>query len=135
MEFAIIGLGGVGLALILYLFFYFVSGAWVTVEEDRAIMDQPAMSGVVEEVTISSEVRKHYVANPDPAWNRWMYTTCEVIYVQIDGKIYVFDDDGGDPIPAEGEEILYRVNGDRIIDVEQVDVGETAERGEADANP
>lgn len=79
---------------------------------EDAAMAKPPPEGVVEDVTISNRSSFYH-----------SYTD---IYIQIDDKIYVLDVDDI-PVPDKGSKILYRAVDDRIIDLEEVDPGESGE--------
>lgn len=108
-----------GIALIFLLIVIVFSGGLLVVTEsqDNAIMDQPAAVGTVDEVFADGSFQSN---------------------IEIDGKIYLLDIDG-EPVPGEGSEVLYRVNGDRVIDIEKVsgpdsaDAESSAESGGDDA--
>lgn len=69
----------------------------VTMVEDNEAMEQPASVGTVDEVTASEKGQ----------------------YIEIDGEVYELSI-GDEPVPGEGSEVLYRVNDDRVIDIEKV---------------
>ena len=96
-----------GIALIFLLIVIVFSGGLLVVTEsqDNAIMDQPAAVGTVDEVFADGSFQSN---------------------IEIDGKIYLLDIDG-EPIPDKGSKILYRAVDDRIIDLEEVDPGESGE--------
>ena len=96
-----------GIAIIPLLIVIVIGGGLLVVTEsqDKAIMDQPAAVGTVDEVSAVGSYRNK---------------------IEIDGKIYLLDVDG-EPIPGEGSEVLYRVNGDRVIDIEKVSGSDAAD--------
>lgn len=70
----------------------------VTMVEDNEAMEQPASVGTVDEVTAAGEGQ----------------------YIEIDGEVYELSIGDDEPVPGEGSEVLYRANGDRVIDIEKV---------------
>lgn len=69
----------------------------VTMVEDNETMEQPASVGTVDEVTAAGKRQ----------------------YIEIDGEVYELSI-GDEPVPGEGSEVLYRANGDRVIDIEKL---------------
>lgn len=70
----------------------------VTMVEDNETMEQPASVGTVDEVTAAGEGQ----------------------YIEIDGEVYELSIGDDEPVPGEGSEVLYRANGDRVIDIEKL---------------
>ena len=66
--------------------------------QDSRISHEPPSTGVVEEVIL---------------------TDCDKVYITIGDAIYHLDCD--DYIPAEGAEVSYHANGERIFDIAPTD--------------
>lgn len=96
--------GVVGIIVSLSFLGIIVGPEVVTIIGDNETMEQPASVGTVDEVTASGEGQ----------------------YIEIDGEVYVLSI-GDEPVPGEGSEVLYRAVDDRIIDLEEVDPGESGE--------
>ena len=77
----------------------------VTMVEDNEAMEQPASVGTVDEVTAAGEGQ----------------------YIEIDGEVYELSIGDDEPVPGEGSEVLYRANGDRVIDIEKLTGSDAAD--------
>lgn len=108
--------GVVGIIVSLSFLGIIVGPEVVTIIGDNEAMEQPASVGTVDEVTASEKGQ----------------------YIEIDGEVYELSI-GDEPVPGEGSEVLYRVNDDRVIDIEKVsgsdsvDAESSAESGADDA--
>ena len=68
------------------------------VQDSRISREEPPSTGIVEEVVL---------------------TACDKVYITIGDEIYHLDCDGY--IPAEGAEVSYHSNGERIFDIAPAD--------------
>lgn len=68
------------------------------VQDSRISREEPPSTGVVEEVVL---------------------TDCDKTYITIGDAVYLLDCDGY--IPAEGAEVSYHANGERIFEISPAD--------------
>ena len=87
----------VGVAGIIVIFGFIIGPNVCTMVEDNKTMEQPASVGTVDEVTAAGKRQ----------------------YIEIDGEVYKLSI-GDEPVPGEGSEVLFRANGDRVIDIEKL---------------